>query len=93
MSVELVLVDLHSSLVASRHPEIKKVVIPGMCTGCGKMFARVAIRQMMDAIILWDDGSDTVFTKKDIEKEQPLYYENTEFKKISPEHVVKCKEL
>lgn len=69
---------------ASRSPHIDHVVVPGLCTGCGKMGAEEAVRLMMQAHRDFLEGKPPRWSPKEIVDEQPLVYMNTEFKDIAP---------
>ena len=84
---------------AAAHPEIRTVVVPGLCTRCGMMPADEAIAQMRDAHQTF--GKSLIKTQRfvpprslgetlrslrqeEIDEEQPMLYQNTEFKHIDP---------
>ena len=60
----------------------KEVIVPGLCTGCGMMKPHTAIEQMMQAHSDILNGVHPRYTNEEIIKEQPCWYENTEFKTI-----------
>lgn len=76
-----------------------EVVIPPLCCGYGQMSKDTSVQQIKRAI---NDFEQLIHDGKDIPgnkdmymcepaqsvDEQPLYYENSEFKKIPPSHVV-----
>lgn len=69
---------------ASAIPDVNKIVVSGLGTGCGLMSSDVAVSQMRDAYRDFYSGSPARFSAEQIKEEQPTWYENTEFKHIPP---------
>ena len=69
---------------AKKNENIKRIILCGLCTGYGKMTPENAIHQMMMAYRDFVQGNPPQWSLEDIVIEQPLWYENTEFKYISP---------
>lgn len=72
---------------AADTPGVERVVVSGLGTGCGLMSSDVAVSQMRDAHRDFDSGRPPRFSAEQIKEEQPLWYENTEFKHIPPAFV------
>lgn len=75
---------------ATSRPEITNVVVPGLCTGCGEMPAEDAVKLMTMAHDDFLAGRPPRWTLQQIVDEQPNYYQNTEFKPVSPADVQHC---
>lgn len=62
------------------HPQhIDRVVMSGLCTGCGMLAPRIAIHQMKRAYSDFRDGRRPAWLLESIATEQPKTSENTEF--------------
>lgn len=75
---------------ACDHGNITRLIIPGMCTGCGMMGAAEAVGQMKRAHDDFLAGRPPAWTPEQIVAEQPPWYENTEFFDIPPSRVRVC---
>lgn len=82
--------------LASIEKRVDSIIIPAMCCGWGKMSERDSARQIRWAILDFEAGigsgkyqrSHNVIaysTNDDYMREQPNFYENTEFKTITPD--------
>lgn len=58
---------------------VSHLVIPGMCTGIGKMVFDQAAQQMSDAINDALAGKEARYTEEQIRLEQPMNYANKEY--------------
>ena len=58
---------------------VSHLVIPGMCTGIGKMLFDQAAQQMCDAISDALGGKSPRYTEEQIRLEQPMSYANKEY--------------
>ena len=76
------------SAAAAAADPIHTLVTSGLCTGCGMMPAEQAVAQMRDAHVDFLAGRAPRYTAEQVAAEQPLLYENTEFKVIDPAAVV-----
>jgi O-acetyl-ADP-ribose deacetylase (regulator of RNase III) len=78
---------MHAALTAAAAAGVDRLVVPGLCTGCGMMSASEAILQMRAAHGDFCAGRPARFDAERIVAEQPPWYENTEFKPIDPSQV------
>jgi O-acetyl-ADP-ribose deacetylase (regulator of RNase III) len=70
----------YAALKAARAtPGVRRLVIPGMCTGCGMLSPAEAVGQMHRAHTDFTSGRPPAWTSAQIDNEQPPWYENTEF--------------
>lgn len=85
--------------LASIEKRIESIVIPAMCCGWGKMSERDAARQIRWAILDFEArigggkyhrfGDVIAYsTNDDYMREQPNFYENSEFKEIKPDMII-----
>jgi O-acetyl-ADP-ribose deacetylase (regulator of RNase III) len=58
---------------------VSHLVIPGMCTGIGKMLFDQAAQQMIDGITDALGGKPPRYTEEQIRLEQPMSYANKEY--------------
>ena len=65
-----------------------EIYLCGLATGCGAMSADNAIAQMKAAYDDFIAKRPPRYSAEDIKKEQPKYYENTEFKDIAAGEIV-----
>jgi O-acetyl-ADP-ribose deacetylase (regulator of RNase III) len=72
---------------ASTHG-VNALVVPGMCTGCGRMPPDAALAQMKLAHEHFLDGRRHGVPLEQILAEQPRFYENTEFFDIPADTIV-----
>jgi O-acetyl-ADP-ribose deacetylase (regulator of RNase III) len=72
---------------ATRDGGIRRLVVPGLGTGCGRLSAEEAVAQMRDAHCDFVAGRGPRFSAGEIEAEQPNWYENTEFKPVPAKDV------
>jgi O-acetyl-ADP-ribose deacetylase (regulator of RNase III) len=77
----------YAALAAATDAGVERLVIPGMGTGCGMLAAEEAVRQMMRAHLDFAAGLPPAYDAAEIEREQPCWYENTEFKVVPPGQV------
>lgn len=75
---------MHAALTAARAAGVDRLIVPGLCTGCGMMTAAEAISQMKLAHRDFLDGVPARYDAASIVDEQPPFYQNTEFKHIDP---------
>ena len=81
----------YAALSAARDdPRIDVVYIMGMCTGCGKMPAATAVRQMALALEDVTAARPARYSSDDIAHEQPRYYMNTEFIQFDPKTIIRA---
>lgn len=69
---------------------ITDLVCTGMCTGCGMMSPDVAVAQMKAAHDDFLAGRPPRWTDQEIMAEQPKYYQNTEFKYVPADEIVRA---
>jgi O-acetyl-ADP-ribose deacetylase (regulator of RNase III) len=79
----------YAALAAASDAGAGLVVLPGMATGCGMVPADEAVAQMARAHRDFARGRPAAHGQQEIVAEQPLWYENTEFKHIDPALVVR----
>jgi O-acetyl-ADP-ribose deacetylase (regulator of RNase III) len=71
---------MHAILRAtSEHGAIERLVLCGLCTGCGKVPPAEAVAQMRLAWRDWREGTGPRWSPEDISAEQPRVYMNVEF--------------
>ena len=69
-------------------PPVRRLVFPGMTTGCGMVNSVIAVSMMAAAHADFEAGRPPQLDAAAIAAEQPTWYENTEFKVIEPGAVV-----
>ena len=79
---------MRAALEAASAAKVVRLVTPGMCTGCGMVSAPDAIADMSRAHADFLAGRPWPVTLDEIMEEQPLWYENTEFKEIPADRVL-----
>ena len=77
----------HAAIVAALAAGVRRLVIPGMCTGCGAVPAAVAASQMAAAIAEALGGKPRRMTLAEILAEQPNVYAKTEFATVDPAEI------
>lgn len=80
---------LNAALWEADWTGISTLVVPGMCTGYGKMDVLTAVTQMKTAHEDFQHGRRCGKTTEEILKEQPKYYENLEFTNFPASEVVR----
>ena len=78
---------MHAALTAAKSAGVDRLIVPGLCTGCGMMTAAEAISQMKLAHRDFLDQVPARYDAAEIVEEQPPFYQNTEFKRIDPGRV------
>ena len=77
-----------AALLAAKQNNVEQLIIPGMCTGYGKMTCEEAAKQMARAITEFYKDDYNLPSREIILAEQPNYYENTEFKDIDVTDII-----
>ena len=80
----------YAALTAAAAAGVDRLIVPGLCTGCGMMSASDAIGQMKLAHEDHVGGLPPRFDDAAIVAEQPNYYQNSEFKPIDACKVTRC---
>jgi O-acetyl-ADP-ribose deacetylase (regulator of RNase III) len=77
----------YAALKAAASENVRQVYVSGFCTGYGKMLPEESVRQMMLAHEDFMASLPPRFSEEEIVREQPLWYENVDFKDINPSDV------
>lgn len=78
---------MSAALWTARTHGVSTLVVPGMCTGYGRMPADVAVSQMKLAHDHFLEGRRHGVPLEQVLSEQPKFYENTEFFDIPPAEI------
>ena len=71
---------MHAVLrAAAEHGSIERLVLCGLCTGCGMVPPAEAVAQMMLAWRDWREGAGPRWSPEEVAAEQPRVYMNVEF--------------